>query len=170
MLMEEANPQIDRATQNTDIGEISWTASEYISHEKNMMWHIYLYAIAVVLVVMVYLISKDILAVIVIILSAVAVSVYATKQPTEKTYSLGSEGLRIDNNIFDYSLFRSFSIVEEGAVDSIWLKPLKRTTPTTVIYFAKEDEDEIENILSTFLPFEDRKLDLIDRVTKRIRF
>ncbi len=168
--MEEANPPVDNSLQSTDIGEISWTASEYISHEKNMLWHIYLFAIAVVLVVLVYLISQDKLAVIVIILSAVAMSVYATKKPTEKTYSLGPDGLSIDNNTFEYSMFRSFSIVEEGAIDSIWLKPLKRTTPTIVIYFAIEDEEKIEKILSSYLPFEDRKLDLIDRVTKRIRF
>ncbi len=168
--MEEANPSVENAVQSTDVGEISWTASEYISHEKNKMWHVYLFAIASVLVVLVYLISKDILAVIVIILSAVAVSVYATKEPTQKTYTLDSTGLIIDNNAYDYSLFRSFSIVEEDAVDSIWLKPLKRTTPTTVIYFGKDDEDKIEKILSTYLPFEDRKLDLIDRVTKRVRF
>ena len=168
--MEEANSPVDNTAQNANIGEVSWTASEYISHEKNMMWHLYLFGVAAVLVVLVYLISKDILAVIVIILSAVAVSVYATKQPTEKTYTLDSDGLRIDNNTYEYSLFRSFSIVEEGAVNSIWLKPLKRTTPTTVIYFGRDDEDKIGEILSAYLPFEDRKLDLIDRVTKRVRF
>jgi hypothetical protein len=168
--MEEANQPQDIANESTEIEDISWTASEYISHEKNIMWHIYLFTIAILLVVIVYLVSKDVLAAIVIIISALAVSVYATKKPTEKTYSLSSTGLRIGNSSFEYSLFRSFSIVEEGAVDSIWLKPLKRTSPITVIYFSKDYEEKIEKILSSFLPYEVRELDLIDRVTKRIRF
>jgi len=168
--MEETNLEAETTPSASDATTISWTASEYISHEKNKTWHLYLFAVASILIVLVYLVSQDKLAVIVIILSTVAVSVYATKKPIEKNYSLDSSGLRIDNNYFDYSIFRSFSIVEEGAIDSIWLKPLKRTTPTIVIYFPLEEEEKIEKILSAYLPFEDRKLDLIDRVTKRIRF
>ena len=171
MLMEESSneakfAQISEADQKT----VSWTASEYISHEKSASWHGLLFVVAGIMTLAVYIISHDILAGIVILLSASAMSVYAKKKPQQKSYELNSEGVAIDNQFFSYDGFRSFSIIEEGAIDSIWLKPLKRLSPTVVIYFPTDQLDEIEELLSKFLPFEEKSLDLIDRATKRIRF
>lgn len=149
---------------------VAWTASEYISHEKSMSWHGILYITAVVLSFIVYLVSKDKLAVLVILMSAVAMSVYAKKKPSLKSYELSSDGIGIDNQFYSYDEFRSFSILEEGAVNSIWLKRLQRFSPPVVIYFSKDEEERIQDILENYLPFEEKNLDFIDRATKRIRF
>ena len=158
-----AQPEVDKQT-------ISWTASEYIVHEKSMGWHGILFGAAAVLAVAVFLISHDKLAVIVIVASAFAMSSYAKKKPSEKNYALNDTGITIDGQFYSYSEFRSFSVVEEGALDSIWLKRLNRLTPTIVMYFPPEDEEKIQTKLEMYLPFESRNLDLIDRFTKRIRF
>lgn len=149
---------------------ISWTASEYISHEKSMSWHTMLFVAAGILTLIVFIVSRDILATIVILLSATAMSVYAKKKPSEKSYILNDQGISIDGREYTFGVFRSFSIVEEGTIDSVWLKPLQRFSPTIVIYFPPDEEERIQDVLAAFLPFEEKSLDAIDRLTKRIRF
>ena len=63
-----------------------------------------------------------------------------------------------------------FLVIQEGGVESIWFTPLKRFMPMVSIYFDPEDGDKIADILSEFLPFENRELDPVDRLMHRIRF
>lgn len=168
--MESSQPEEVTQDGNTPAQSINWTASEYISHEKTTKWHTYLFAVAGVVVFVVYIISKDILASIVILLSATAMSVYAKKPPSERSYELGHDGVSIDGKAYGYDMFKSFSIVEEGAINSIWLKPIQRISPTIVMYFPQDKEEEIQDMLAYYLPFEEKSLDAIDRLTKRIRF
>lgn len=170
--MEESNEILVLTNNNTlkVTQPVVWTASEYISHEKSIGWHGLLFIAAVILAIIVFLFSNDKLAVLVILMSAAAMSVYARKKPSLKSYVLSSEGVSVDGRFFPYAEFRSFSIIEEGAVYSIWLKKLQRFSPPVVIYFSTENEEMIQGILEYYLPFEEKNLDLIDRASKRIRF
>ncbi len=171
MLMDEGDNQEENQGQSqNEIAPVSWSASEYINHEKSSTWHGILFVSAGAITFIVFLISRDILASIVILLSATAMSVYARKQPQTKLYSLDDQGVSVDGRSYPYSMFKSFSVVEEGSINSIWLKPIQRLSPTTVIYFPPDEGDNITELLSYFLPFEEKGLDTIDRLTKRIRF
>ena len=152
------------------IPAVEWTASEYIAHEKGAGWYGLLTAGGGLLVVFVYVVTRDILASIVILLSCAAIGVYAGRKPATKRYVLDEKGIQADEKFHLYSEFRSFSVVEEGAINSIWLKPLKRFAPIVVMYYSPEDEQKIVDVLANFLPNEERELDAIDRFSKRIRF
>jgi hypothetical protein len=152
------------------IPAVEWTASEYIAHEKSGGWYGALIAGGVLLVAFIYIVTRDILASIVILLSCVAIGVYAGRKPATKKYMLNEKGVQADEKFHPYSEFKSFSVVEEGAIDSIWLKPLKRFRPIVVMYCSPEDEQRIVDVLANFLPNEERELDAIDRFSKRIRF
>lgn len=167
--MEEAQSN-EQYVDSKSLTPIEWTASEYISHEKSAGWHGMLFAAAGVLITVVFIVSRDILSTIVIALSAVAMSVYAKKKPEQKSYLLDSQGITIDGTLYPFANFKSFSIVEEGSINSVWLKPLQRLVPTTVIYFPPDQEEKIEDLLSYYLPFEQKSMDAIDRMTRRIRF
>jgi hypothetical protein len=86
------------------------------------------------------------------------------------TYIVDEKGIQVQEKFHPYAEFRSFSVVEEGAINSIWLKPLKRFVPIVVMYFSPEDEQKIIDVLANFLPHEERELDAIDRLSKRMRF
>lgn len=152
------------------IPAVEWTASEYIAHEKSAGWYGLLAGGGILLIVFVYVVTRDILASIVILLACVAIGVYAGRKPAIKSYTLNENGVQADEKFHSYSQFRSFSVVEEGAINSIWLKPLKRFAPIVVMYYSPEDEKKIVDVLANFLPNEERELDAIDRFSKRIRF
>jgi uncharacterized membrane protein YobD (UPF0266 family) len=143
------------------IPEVSWTASEYVAHEKAAGWYAALFAGTFGLVAIIFLITRDILASLVILLACVAIAVYAAWKPGTNKYVINEKGIQIQEKFYAYSDLRSFSVVEEGAIDSIWVKPLKRFTPVVVMYFSPEDEQKIIDVLANFLPHEEHELVLI---------
>jgi hypothetical protein len=152
------------------IPSVSWSASEYIAHEKSASWYLALFGASTVLVAFVFIFTRDILASIVILLACLVIGVYAARKPATKQYVVDEKGVTIDSVLFPYREFRSFSVIEEGAIDSVWLKPLKRFSPVKAIYFSPEDESRIIDVLANFLPHEQKELDAVDRFSKRMRF
>ncbi|HVV66478.1 MAG TPA: hypothetical protein VHB72_00185 [Candidatus Saccharimonadales bacterium] len=168
----QAAPAIQegQAVNPASITPVSWTASEFIAHEKNPGWYAGLIAIAVVLSAAVYVITKDMISTIVVVVCALALGVLANRKPRQLQYGLNGSGISIGSKHFDYGAFKSFSVVPEGAFSSIVLTPLKRFAPLTTIYYAPEDEDKILGVLSSFLPLQEQRPDAIDTVARRLRF
>jgi hypothetical protein len=59
--------------------------------------------------------------------------------------------------------------MQEGPLTSANLFPLKRFMPPVTAYFDPKDEEKITNVLGNYLPYEDRKMDGIDRLSRRLR-
>jgi hypothetical protein len=134
------------------------------------MWYVGLFGIGGLIVVLMYVITRDVLASVVVLIASASMSVYAGRKPETKRYRLDDSGVQVADKTYPYSLFKSFSVVDEGAIDSVWLKPLKRFSPLVVMYFSPEDEEKIVNVLSSFLPHEQRELDMMDHISKKMRF
>ncbi len=149
---------------------IQWTASEYISHEKDTMWYVSVSLASLVIAGIVYFVTKELIASITIVVVAFSAVFFAGRKPETKTYRITTNTVTIDDKKYSLSDFKSFSIVDEGAIDSIWFKPLARFKPMLIIYFAPQDEEKIAEALSNFLPYENRELDALDRLTRRMRF
>ncbi len=149
---------------------VQWTASEYVSHEKTPMWYVALFGATLFLVLFIYVVTRDFLASLVVFVAGGSMSFYAARKPATKNYLIDEKGIKIDATFYPYETFRSFSVVEEGAIDSIWLKPLKRLAPTIVMYFSPDDEQNIIDVIANFLPHEQKELDAVDRLSKHMRF
>lgn len=149
---------------------ITWTASEFIAHQKTPLWYVTLLGASLVLAAVIYLLTKDVVSSGVVVVGAIALAVYGARQPRQLEYRLDKRGLSVGNRNYTYSEFRSFSVVPEGAFNSIVLIPLKRFALLTTIYYSPEDEDKIIAMLTERLPLEPRKKDAIDRLMWRIRF
>jgi hypothetical protein len=149
---------------------ISWTASEFIAHEKSTGWHVGLVAIAVLIAVLAWFIFKDIVTALVIIFAGVALSYFGARRPNQLQYQLGDQGLQIGNKYYAFGDFRSFSVIPEGAIASIALTPSRRFAPLVTLYFDPQDGDKIVGILGDHLPHQERKADAIDGLMRRIRF
>ena len=152
------------------IPAVEWSASEYVVHEKSANWYISLLVGSIVLVIVVFLVTQDYLASIVILLACSAFGVYAARKPATNRYIINERGIQVEDKFHPFLEFRSFSVVEEGAINSIWVKPLKRFTSIVVMYYSPEDEQKIIDTLANFLPHEERELDAIDRLSRRLRF
>ncbi|HEX9679483.1 MAG TPA: hypothetical protein VGA08_02585 [Candidatus Saccharimonadales bacterium] len=149
---------------------VTWEASEYIHHQKSSSWFLILAGGTLVVSAALYLLIKDIFSVIVLILMAVALAVFGARRPEVRRYSLSQNGLSIGDRDFALDDFRSYSVMQEGALLSITFQPIKRFMIPVTIYFSPQDAGSIGSILESMLPHEDHGPDLVDRLMRIIRF
>ena len=152
------------------VGGVQWTASEFLSHHKNGNWYLLLVLAAVGISGIVYLLTNDWISSVTILLVAVLLAIMAARQPRTLTYQLDEKGLTVQNKHYPLAAFKSFSVVNEGALNSIMLLPLKRFAQGVSMYYAPEDEQAILDVLSAILPYEERHQDPVDKFMQRIRF
>jgi hypothetical protein len=153
-----------------DDAVVTWEASEYIHHQKDSTWYLIFGGVTAVTAIVFYIILRDIFSIIVLVLMAVAVAVYAGRKPQVVRYSLSSDGLTVAGKHYELDLFRTFSVMQEGGVYSVTLMPVRRFMPPVSIYFSPQDGDQIMDILGAVMPHEDREPDMIDRFMRNIRF
>jgi len=167
----EGGSQSTQATPApTDFKDVSWTASEYVAHQKSFGWYVVLAFGAAAGGAAVYLLTQDWVPTVVVLVFAVGFGVIGARQPRVLHYGLDERGVRIENKFYPYTMFRSFNLVDEGALGSIILMPLKRFMMSITLYFDPNDEEKILNVLSRVLPVENRGHDPVDRFMRKVRF
>lgn len=152
------------------VGTVSWTASEYVAHDKSVGWYVRFGLVAVISIALIYLVTDDILSVVVLGILAVGFGYFAARKPDTLQYQIDSRGITIGQKFYPISLFRSFAVIEEGAFRSITLLPMKRFMPAISLYFAPDNEQSILEAFGNLLPQEVRKQDPLDKFMHRIRF
>jgi hypothetical protein len=149
---------------------IQWTASEFLSHQKDANWYLILSLAGFGVSGLVFLVTGDIISTLTVIFVAVMLGIVAARKPRTLLYQLSDEGMQIDKKFYPFADFKSFSVINEGAINSILLIPLKRLAPGLTMYYAPEDEQRILDALSDILPYEERKQDPVDKFMRHIRF
>ncbi len=149
---------------------VSWTASEYIEHQRGADWYLMLFGGTIALAAITYFITKDYFATSVMVILGVIVAAFSRHRPKQIDYELNDSGVNIGPKSYPYRSFKSFAVMRDEAVPSIMLMPLKRFMPPISIYFAEPDEEPITSVLGAHLPYEDQKPDQIDRLSRRLKF
>lgn len=173
VVAQEVQPQAaapKNAASTPQQAPIQWQASEFIDHEKNSNWFVLLGLGTVVTCTVVYFISNSIFSTAVVLIAAVAFAVTAKQKPRTMQYSLMPQELRVGDKSYRYDDFRSFNLVQDGALWSIILQPTKRFMPSLTIYFDQTDGEKIFDALAAQMPHQERSVDSVDRFMKRIRF
>lgn len=151
-------------------GSITWTASEFIAHEKNARWYLLLGLATIVLAALVWFLTKDMISTITVIAAATILALAASKKPRIIEYRIGQDGLHIAQRDYPFELFRSFAIVHEGAFSSLVFIPLKRFAMLTTAYYDPLDESKIIDLLASRIPLEEKKRDLVETIMWKIRY
>jgi hypothetical protein len=154
----------------TDLSPVTWTASEFVDHEKNSSWFMTLAAITAAAVVIIYFITHDLITSFVIIIAAALFGTTARRKPRTLQYQLDDTGVTIGGKLYAYAAFKSFTLLEEGAFNSIELMPLQRFMPPISLYYPPENEEQIVNLLGNYLAHEERTRDAVDRLMRKVRF
>jgi hypothetical protein len=149
---------------------VSWTASEYIDHARGAGWYALLAVATLALTGGIYLVSKDYFASALMPIIGVVIGIFASRKPRQIRYELSDSGLKIEEKFYPYNQFKSFAIIRDGALLSINLLPIKRLMVPVSAYFAAADEEKIIDTVGTHLPYEERGLDGVDRLSRRLRF
>lgn len=146
----------------------SWEAPEFISHPHGAGWYTMLTLITAALAALVYLIAKDKIATGTIVIVGIIVGIFARHKPGQAKYEITDSGLSVNGKLYNYGDFKSFAIIREGLLSSINLLPLKRFMPPVSAYFEPAEEGKITEAVGNYLPYEDRKLDAIERLSRRL--
>jgi len=150
--------------------KLTWTAKEFIEHQRGGGWYAVLILGSIVLAGLFYLLTRDFFAVGATLAACLIMLIYAGHKPNEQSYELTHSSLKIGSKIYKYNFFRSFSVIHEGEHTSINLESIKRYMPPIVIYFPPEYEKQVTNLIGNHLPLEEESQSLTDRITHRLRF
>lgn len=149
---------------------LEWEASEYIHHDKSPLWFAGFAGVMLVLLAIAYFLTHAWTFIILVVVMAIAIAVFATRPPRTLHYALTATGMHIEESYYHYSDFRAFGIIEDGGLYSIMLIPTKRFMPAVNIYFSEDDGEKIVDILGARLPMQELHLDSVDRLMRRLRF
>ena len=161
----QANP-----STSDDPDSISWTASEFVAHDKSSDWYVLLGLGTVAATGLMYVLTKDLISAAVVVLASIIFAVYGAHKPRQLEYRVDIRAVTIGGKTYGYDQFRSFSVIPEGAFSSIVFMPLKRFAVPITIYYAPQDEDKIVELLSVQLPYEQRRRDAVDSLMRKVRF
>jgi hypothetical protein len=150
---------------------IVWTGSEFIAQQKDGGWYMGLFFAILACCVVAFLVTGgDYLSVGFIAIIGILFGIIAGRSPRQLRYQIDNHGITIGNKLYPFTLFKSFAVMQEGAIGYVNLFPLHRFKPEISIYFAPDDADKILNALSNYLPNEQRPEHKVDRLMKHIRF
>lgn len=153
-----------------DLSEpVNWQAKEFVHQEKDSKWFILFGIVAAVfMAVAIFLMQSWTFAALLVVI-AIVIVVLAKRPPRLMSYSLSEKGLHIGDTLHSFSDFRAFGIIHDGEEFSIMLIPTKRFLPGITIYFPEEAGEEIVDALGSRLPMQDLRLDLVDRIVRKLR-
>ena len=168
---EQAEALLQQAPQQSGApGVVSWQASEYLEHQKPTGWYGMIMFLTVAIAFVMFLILKDFIAPILFALIGLSFLLFGRRQPETLSYSVGPYGVQIGAKRYAIADFKSFSMMEDDGILSIQLNPLKRFLPAFTLYLDPEDADMVADAFSMYLPHEDKEIEFIDRLARKLRF
>lgn len=149
---------------------VSWTASEFVANHKGANWHLSYFLFLIVFLAVILLTTKDIISTVSIGVVLALFIIIANRKPRQLAYELNNSGVQIADKFYPYDHFKSFSVSDDGAVESINFMPLKRFMPEISIYFPPDEGDKIIAILTDHLPHDQVAENKIDKLFKKLHF
>ncbi|MBF1015243.1 MAG: hypothetical protein HXL38_000100 [Candidatus Saccharimonas sp.] len=147
---------------------VNWQAQDLIIGDKNKSWYI-IFSIIILAFCLFAILNQSWTFLALIIVSAIGILTLRKSNHTQIiSYSLSTHGVYMGETFHSYGEFRAFGIRKETNAYAIILLPKKRFSPSTIIYFPKENGEKITDIIGARLPMEEVKLDLIDKIIRKI--
>lgn len=99
-----------------------------------------------------------------------AIAVYAHRPPRVLNYELDSHGITIEGKHYPWTNFRSFGVMSDVEWHAIDLEPTQRFMPRLTMLFGDDDYDRIVEHLLVHLPRVDHEPDLVEKLSRYLRF
>ena len=147
---------------------VNWEAEEYLQRAKGAGWYVG-FVVVVLGLIALSVVLKWWTFTALIVLSAVALIIYAVRPPRKLRYSLSDKGLTEGNNLYKYDEYKSFGVLKDGNNYAIIMTPRKRFSPRVTVYFPQESGEEIVDAFGMRLPMEEVKLDFLDKIVRMLR-
>ena len=159
------------------IEPIHWTASDVIEVDRSKWWGLGLIGIAVLIIggIVAWSIVQNtwsagnISIIVLISVVLIAIMVVSKKPPREVQYMLTESGVTIDGQLHDFSQFRAFGVVQNGAVWQLVLIPTKRFGMSVTTFINADQGERIVDELGTRLPMEKISLHPVDKLSRLLK-
>ncbi len=167
---KDVNEDAKYTRPSQDSETVHWVASEYIAAEKGSLWFVIFGIIAAALIATDIIFIKSYSFSVLVVVMALAVVMLSRRPPQQINYTLsGQQGLYVGEQLHHFSEFKSFGLVSDDGNHSIMLVPIKRFSLGVSVYFPQDVGEQIIDILGARLPMEDMKLDLVDKIVRKLR-
>jgi len=167
---EQGSLQSVTTPPNGSEGSITWTASEFIYHEKDVRWYLIAVAITAVIASILWLFLDNVISAVVIILVGVLLIYTAGKKPREAEYKIAGNSIFVNQKEYKFDQFSSFAKIKQGAFSGLVFSPLKRFALYLTVYYDPADEARIIELLDGRLPLEDFHRDWIEDLLWKIKY
>lgn len=147
---------------------VSWEAEEYVTYDKNSGWYIGLSIVGMVLVALSIWMQQWIFA-IVVVLAFISLLIYELRPPRKIKYTVDAKGLTEGERIYKFEDYRAFGVMQYDKKFAIVLMPRKRFSLAVTVYFPESKGEEIVDVFGARLPMEAVKLDMIDKIVRKLR-
>lgn len=149
---------------------LTWEASESVHHEKDALWFVAILSIGGILTLLALFVIRSYTFAALLVVMTVALIVLAKRPPRVLQYQLDGRGITINQKSYEFHEFKAFGVVQDGPFNYISLIPTKRFLPAIDVYFPQEYGEEIVDTLGEFIPMKTMKPDVLDYVTRHLRF
>ena len=149
---------------------VSWEMDEYLEYRRGPLWYVVLLSTAIILALAGYITAGDVIAPGAILAMAGLIFIYSLKKPDRKKYSLTTLGLKVGSRLYDYSSFRTFSLVKEQGVAALYLITNQRFLPPLTIYLPIDKDEHIIRKLSQYIVYTPNSIQWSDRLMQFLRF
>ena len=160
----------DYSNNSDDEATINWEMDEFLEHNRGVIWYLLLFLAASLLGLVGFLISDSIVAPISILVMAAIVGFYSFKKPSRQKYMLTSLGLKVGSRLYDYSSFKTFSLIKDNGVAALYLITNQRFIPPLTIYLPSDKDKYIITKLSRYIAYTPSGLQWSDRLMQYLRF
>lgn len=162
--------QTDSLPPSAENPRLTWTASEYIANAKSSSWTMSLIGGTILLAVAALLLTREWISAVAILIAGILFAVFAARQPRTLNYAVLGNGLQVGEKFYPFTMFKSFSLSHDHAVGVISFTPLKRFMLPLTVHYALDDEERIFMSLADYLPYKEHEADMVENITRRIRF
>ncbi|MEQ1500278.1 MAG: hypothetical protein ABL917_02825 [Parcubacteria group bacterium] len=130
--------------------KISWQTHEYHHTEKTSDWY-WIVGIVTVSIAIIAIILNNIIFALLIIVSSITLSLFASKKPEIIDVNIDNSGITINKTRYPYSHLDSFWVELTHFRPRIILKSKKLLMPYIVIFIEEVEPEEIRSVLSSKL-------------------
>lgn len=147
---------------------IQWQSPEYLSGDRTPLWFIGFWLSVIVLMVVAALLVQSWTFVILVPVMAAALMIYTHRPARPMSYVVSNQGLYINEQLHPLAEFRNFGVLQEEQMPALIFTPVKRFRPSITVYFPTEIGEPLVDFLGARLPMEAIKLDVFDKLLKKL--
>lgn len=149
--------------------EITWTAPEFNYTPKGPDWYWTLGIITTTLVI-IALLTGNVLFAIILIIGGLGLGYQAGKKPRVVEITVDDRGVRSEDTLYPYSSLKSFRIENNKHEQKLILQSEKSLMPFIIIPINEADPEQLRHYLLQFLPEEQHKEPLSQKIMEYLGF